>query len=144
MFTKYFEQYEVGETWESHGRTITETDLVNFSALSGDWFPLHTDIEYAKNTAFQQRVAHGALILSISTGLIDLEPGKVVAFYGIEKLRFIRPTFIHDTISVALEIVDLEDKGETGVVTVREKIVNQAGKTAVDGVLKLLVNKYSV
>ncbi|MYL32078.1 dehydratase [Pontibacillus yanchengensis] len=141
MFTKYFDQFQIGDTWTSKGRTITEADLVNFSALSGDWFPLHTDIEYAKETPFKQRVAHGALILSISTGLIDLEPGKVVAFYGIDKLRFIRPTFIHHTIHVELEVVDLDEKDTTGVVTVREKIVNQEGETAVDGVLKLLVNK---
>lgn len=133
----------MNETWQSRGRTITESDIVMFSAFSGDWYPLHTDKEYAeKRTPFKQRIAHGMLTLSVSTGLLQMDPEVIVAFYGIEKLRFINPTFINDTIHIELEIIDLKDKGNgTGVITFNERIVKQTGELVVTAELKLLVNK---
>lgn len=143
MFEKKFEQFELGERWTSRGRTITEADLVLFSAFSGDWYPLHTDKEYAENeTPFKQRIAHGMLVLSVATGLQVMEPEIIVAFYGIEKLRFINPTFINDTIHVELEVIELEDKENgTGVVTAVQKIVKQTDEVVTTGVLKILINK---
>ena len=143
MFNKKFDHFEVGETWHSRGRTITEADIVMFSAFSGDWYPLHTDKEYAENnTPFKQRIAHGILVLSAATGLQIMEPEVIVAFYGIEHLRFIHPTFINDTIHVELEVTDLLDKGNgTGVVTAVQKIVKQTGETVTTGILKILINK---
>lgn len=142
MFDKKFEHFELNETWRSRGRTVTESDIVMFSAFSGDWFPLHTDKEYAENTLFKQRIAHGLLVLSASTGLLTMDPDVVVAFYGIEKLRFVQPTFINDTIHVELEVIDLQDKGKgTGVVTFKQNIVKQTGELVVSAKLKLLVNK---
>ncbi|ASK62439.1 dehydratase [Virgibacillus phasianinus] len=143
MLDKKYDYYEVGETWTSRGRTITETDLVMFSAYSGDWYPLHTDKEYAeKNTPYQQRIAHGMLVLSVAMGLQIMEPGVVAAFYGIEHLRFTKPTFIHDTIHVELEVTDLLDKENgTGVVTINQKVVKQTNEIVSNGVLKILVNK---
>lgn len=143
MFDKKFEQFEVGETWRSRGRTITEADIVMFSAFSGDWYPLHTDKEYAENeTPFKQRIAHGMLVLSVATGLQVMEPEIIAAFYGIEKLRFINPTFINDTIHVELEVLELQDKENgTGVVTAVQKIVKQTGEAVTTGVLKILINK---
>lgn len=143
MFEKKFEQFELGERWTSRGRTITEADLVLFSAFSGDWYPLHTDKEYAENeTPFKQRIAHGMLVLSVATGLQVMEPEMITAFYGIEKLRFINPTFINDTIHVELEVIGLEDKENgTGVVTAAQKIVKQTGEVVTTGVLKILINK---
>lgn len=143
MFNKKFDYFEVGEMWRSRGRTITEADIVMFSAFSGDWYPLHTDIEYAeKNTPFKQRIAHGMLVLSVATGLQVMDPEVIVAFYGIEQLRFIKPTFINDTIHVELEVTDLMDKGNgTGVVTINQKVIKQTGEPITTGVLKILVNK---
>ena len=143
MFDKKFDHFEVGETWHSRGRTITEADIVMFSAFSGDWYPLHTDKEYAENnTPFKQRIAHGMLVLSAATGLQIMEPEVIVAFYGIEHLRFIHPTFINDTIHVELEVTDLLDKGNgMGVVTAIQKIVKQTGETVTTGILKILINK---
>ncbi len=143
MFEKKSEQFELGERWTSRGRTITEADLVLFSAFSGDWYPLHTDKEYAENeTPFKQRIAHGMLVLSVATGLQVKEPEIIVAFYGIEKLRFINPTFINDTIHVELEVIELEDKENgTGVVTAVQKIVKQTDEVVTPGVLKILINK---
>lgn len=143
MFNKKFNEFEIGETWRSRGRTITETDLVMFSAFSGDWYPLHTDKEYAeKNTPFKQRIAHGMLVLSVATGLQIMEPGIIVAFYGIENIRFIHPTFINDTIYLNLEVTHLEDKNNgTGVVTVNQTIVNQHEESLIIGTFKVLISK---
>ncbi|MCH6264366.1 MULTISPECIES: MaoC/PaaZ C-terminal domain-containing protein [Neobacillus] len=142
MYDKYFDHFELGEKWESRGRTITETDLVMFSALTGDYYPLHTDIEYAKNTIFKQRIAHGMLVLSFAVGLTKMDPKIVVANYGIDKLRFIQPVFIHDTIHVELEVIDLQDKGNgTGVVTVKQSVVKQTGEQCIVGISKALINK---
>lgn len=139
MFNKYFEEYEIGDTWQSRGRTITESDLVMFSAWSGDWYPLHTDSEWAKTTQFGQRIAHGLLILSASMGLTPLEPGRVVAFYGIDNLRFVRPTYIGDTIHVELEVTDAQDKGEAGIVSARATVFKQDGNPVLVATHKLLI-----
>lgn len=144
MFTKYLDQYEVGETWVSKGRTITEADLVMFSAFSGDWFPLHTDKEYAATTPFKQRIAHGMLVLSASTGLFQFGLDIVVAFYGMEKVRFVNPTFIGDTIRIEAKVLSLEEKaGGRGVITVLQEIKKQTGEIVISSTMKILINKSS-
>lgn len=145
MFSKYYEDYQIGEMWVSRARTITETDVVMFSAFSGDWYPLHTDKEYAANTQFKQRIAHGMLILSVSTGLLHFEPGAVVAFYGMENVRFKKPTFIGDTIHIEVKISDIKDKDfNTGIITAYVEIKKQTGETVVVNEMKLLINKKTV
>lgn len=141
MFTKYLGQYQVGETWVSRGRTITEADIVNFAGFSGDWFSLHTDKEYAAKTSFKKRIAHGMLVLSVASGLTRFDPGVVVAFYGIDHLRFTRPTFIGDTVHVQLTVkaIDKKENG-TGVVTVYQEVKKQTGQTVIIAELKILVN----
>lgn len=114
MVTGYFESLSLGQRSQSRARTVTETDIVMFAALSGDWYPLHTDAAYAANGPFGQRVAHGLLVLSLSTGLIRLEPEMVLAFYGLDRVRFVAPTFIGDTLFVDSEIVGLTDRGARG------------------------------
>lgn len=142
MFNKYYNDYQIGETWHSHGRTITEADLVNFASLSGDWFPLHTNLEYAKDTPFNQRIAHGMLILSIATGLLELKPGIVVAFYGMDNIRFTNPTFIQDTITLEMNVTDKMDKTETaGVITAELLVKKQTGENVVAGKIRMLMNK---
>lgn len=142
MFNKYYNDYQIGETWHSHGRTITEADLVNFASLSGDWFPLHTNLEYAKDTPFNQRIAHGMLILSIATGLLELKPGIVVAFYGMDNIRFTNPTFIQDTITLEMNVTDKMDKTETaGVITAELLVKKQTGENVVAGRIRMLMNK---
>lgn len=142
MFDKYFEDYQLGDVWESKGRTITEADIVMFSALSGDWFPLHTNIEYAKETQYKQRIAHGMLVLSITTGLVHFEPGVVVAFYGMDKVRFTNPTFIGDTIHLEGKVIELKSKGSNqGIVTVLQEVKKQTDETVAVFEMKLLVNQ---
>ncbi|USK72166.1 MaoC/PaaZ C-terminal domain-containing protein [Peribacillus asahii] len=144
MFNKYFEDYSIGETWQSKGRTITESDLVMFSAFSGDWYSLHSDAEYAKGTQFEQRIAHGMAILSITTGLVTFEPGIVVAFYGMDKVRFTNPTFIGDTIHLNAKVIDLKDRSQSqGLVTVLQEVKKQTGETVAAFDMKILMNKKS-
>jgi 3-hydroxybutyryl-CoA dehydratase len=142
MFSKYFDEYKAGDTWVSRGRTITESDLVMFSAFSGDWFPLHSNKEYAANTPFQQRIAHGMSVLSIATGLLELEPGVVVAFYGMDHVRFTNPTFIGDTIHLEGRVLDVVEKDNgKGIVAAQLEIKKQTGETVVVAVFKMVVNK---
>jgi len=98
----YFEEFEIGDEVVSSGRTITETDVVAFAALSGDWNPMHTDAEYAKTGMFGQRVAHGLLVLSIASGLavrLGFMEETVLAFRELT-WKFSRPVMIGDTVRV--------------------------------------------
>lgn len=142
MFDKYYEELEVGSVWRSRGRSITEADIVMFAALSGDWYPLHTDKEWAAQTSFGQRIAHGLLVLSVASGLMSIEPGVVVAFYGIDKLRFTAPTFIGDTIHTELTVQAKEDRGpDMGVVTFRNEVKNQRNETVMVATMKVLMRR---
>ncbi len=141
MLDKYFDELEVGTRAVSRSRTITEADIVMFAAFSGDWYPLHTDKEYAAKTMFGQRVAHGMLVLSVATGLVDMKPGVVAAFYGMDKVRFTAPTFIGDTIRVEAEVLEKSDKGAFGVVTIKQEIKNQRDEVCNSAILKVALNK---
>jgi len=141
MLERYFDELEVGDRTVSRGRTITEADLVMFSAFSGDWYPLHTDKEYAAQTMFGQRIAHGLLVLSVASGLARMNPGVVVAFYGMDKVRFTAPTFIGDTIRVEAEVVEKSDKGAFGVVTIKQEIKNQRNEVCNTAFMKVALNK---
>jgi 3-hydroxybutyryl-CoA dehydratase len=142
MFSKYLDEYSVGDDWISKGRTITEADLIMFSAFSGDWFPLHTDKEYAAKTPYKQRIAHGMSILSVATGLLQIEPEKVVAFYGIDHVRFTNPTFIGDTIHLEGRVIAIQEKEMSrGIVVTQMEIKKQTGETVAVAVFKMMVNK---
>ena len=129
----YFEDYVVDSITTSRGRTITESDIVNFAGLSGDFVELHMNEEYARSGPFGRRIAHGALIFSISTGmLVQMVPDQspIVAFYGVDKLRFTAPMFIGDTIHITRRIVETRLKEDGRGVIVQEIIaLNQEGKT---------------
>jgi 3-hydroxybutyryl-CoA dehydratase len=128
----YFEDFSPGVEHTTRGRTITECDVVHFAGISGDFIELHTNEEYARQSPFGRRIAHGMLTLSISTGLMtqmNLITDTVVAFYGIDKLRFVKPVFIGDTIHVKKKVIDAFSKSETaGVVTFETSVVNQNGE----------------
>jgi 3-hydroxybutyryl-CoA dehydratase len=125
----YFEDFSPGLEHTTRGRTITESDVVHFAGISGDFIELHTNEEYARQSPFGRRIAHGMLTLSISTGLMaqmNLITDTVVAFYGIDKLRFVKPVFIGDTIHVTKKVIDAITKGgKEGVVTFETTVLNQ-------------------
>lgn len=129
--TAGFEDLEIGDTMVTRGRTITESDLVGFSALTGDWHPQHADAEWSANSQFGERIAHGMLVLSYAVGLVPFDPERVVALRGLEKVTFKRPTRIGDTIRVEVKVAEKKQLDENhGLVGFRWKVVNQEGKTA--------------
>jgi 3-hydroxybutyryl-CoA dehydratase len=121
-----FDRLEEGGRFRSRGRTITEADLVAFSTLTGDFHPLHTDAEWAAESEFGGRVAHGALLLSYCVGLVPFDPAHVLALRGFERVAFKRPVRIGDTIHVEGE---LESKKEldaaAGLVVFAWRVLNQ-------------------
>jgi acyl dehydratase len=124
---KYFEAFEVGESRGTLGRTITETDIVIHAGQTGDFFPHHMDAEWCATQPFKQRIAHGTLIFSVSVGMTAGEINEVAMTYGYERLRFIKPVFIGDTIKVKVTIKDKKDhkKPEFGLVTELVETFNQ-------------------
>lgn len=142
MPDRFFEELEIGQRWVTHNRTVTEADIVTFAGLSGDFFPLHVDREYAARSRFGQRVAHGFLVLSIASGLIPANPEAVVALYGLDQVRFIQPVFIGDTLHVELEVVDKRERDDgSGVVGFKQTIVKQNGEVAAVSTYRLLIRK---
>lgn len=127
--TRYFEDFEIGTEAESPRRTITDADIVIFAGLSGDHNPHHTDDIFAAQSVFKKRMAHGALTFSISTGLgvrMSTPNPAVIAFYGVDKLRFVRPVFIGDTIQLRKRVEETEAKdAKRGVVQFESTVVNQ-------------------
>jgi 3-hydroxybutyryl-CoA dehydratase len=141
---KYFEDLNIGEKYTSSGRTITESDIVHFAGLSGDYNPLHTDKEFAGKSRFKQRIAHGALTFSVMTGLWDqlgFLRETVIAFCGVDKMRFVNPVHIGDTIHLELEIVEKQERGKNGMVTVLNKVFNQKGEEVLVCQTLLLMKK---
>jgi acyl dehydratase len=94
----YYEDYQLGHVRTTTGRTITETDFVVHAGHTGDFFPHHMDAEFAKTTPFGQRIAHGTMVFAIGVGLTATLINPVAFSYGYDRLRFIKPVFIGDTI----------------------------------------------
>ena len=143
---RYFEEFQEGEESVSPGRTITEADVVNFAALSGDWNELHVNEEFARRGYFGRRIAHGALIFSISTGLAArTDPSRypdLIAFYGIDRLRFVRPVFLGDTIRVKQTVQSLEARDEkSGIVNLIREVLKQDDALALSYTAKFLVRR---
>jgi 3-hydroxybutyryl-CoA dehydratase len=129
QLSRDFDGLELGARFRSPGRTITETDLVSFSALTGDHHPLHTDAEWAAQSEFNGRIAHGMLLLSYSVGLVPLDPAHVLALRGFERVAFKRPVRIGDTIHVEGELESRQELDSlTGLVVFNWKVVNQRGE----------------
>jgi len=131
-FRKYFDDLLIGETLITHRRTVTEADIVNFAGISGDHFYAHMDDIAAKESIFEKRVAHGYFVLSAAAGLfVDPAPGPVLANYGLDNLRFVKPVYIGDTIQVTLTCKlktakeTLPDQIPQGVVAWDVEVTNQ-------------------
>lgn len=144
MIGMYFEEYETGMSLRSEGRTITEADVTNFAGISGDFNPLHTDEVYASKTPFGKRVAHGALIFSIATGLMyrtRILEGTVLAFRSVDEWKFSLPVYMGDTITCEMEVTELKEAKRLGggLVSLVVKVLNQEGKTVQKGTLTVLV-----
>ncbi|SDE16551.1 MaoC/PaaZ C-terminal domain-containing protein [Paraburkholderia lycopersici] len=142
----FFEDFQLGQSFESGGRTITESDLTFFSMLSGDWNPIHADAEFARTTRYEQRVVHGTLGIAIATGMLHqlgIFHDSAVAMMSLNEWKFIAPIFVGDTLRLRLEITGL-DAGKServGRLGRRFVLLNQRGETVQDGHSDLLIRK---
>jgi 3-hydroxybutyryl-CoA dehydratase len=140
----YFEEFEVGQQIVTSGRTITESDVVGFAGLSGDYNQIHTDAEFSKNTPFGQRVAHGLLGLSIASGLAmrtGVLEGTVLAFREINEWKFIKPVFIGDSVHVEMIVKDAKALPRIGAgsILITVELKNQHKETVMKGDWTVLV-----
>jgi acyl dehydratase len=126
----FFEDYEMGSKRSTHGRTITETDFVVHAGQTGDFFPHHMDEEWCKTQPFKKRIAHGTLIFSIGIGLTASEINPEAFSKGYDRLRFVKPVFIGDTIHSVVTISDKSNakNPEYGAVTEHVEVINQHGE----------------
>jgi acyl dehydratase len=140
----WFEQFEVGQHIITPGRTITESDIISFAGLSGDYNQIHTDAEFSSTSAFGKRVAHGLLILSIASGLAmrtGVLEGTVIAFREINNWKFSLPVYIGDTIHVELNIVETKPIPRLGggSIIIELSVKNQKNEITMKGTWIALV-----
>jgi len=140
----YFEEFQVGQRILTAARTVTESDVVTFAGLSGDFNQIHTDAEFSKSTPFGQRVAHGLLCLSLASGLAmrtGVLEGTVMAFREINEWKFVKPVFIGDTIHVEMEVTETKPfpRLNAGAVAITIHVMNQHDEVVMKGVWTVLV-----
>jgi 3-hydroxybutyryl-CoA dehydratase len=145
---EYLEDYRVGETLVSPARTITESDVLAYAGLTGDWHPLHTDVEYAARSPFGQRIAHGMLTLAIGSTLVlrlgphVYIPKSFIAFYGMDRVRFTKPVMFGDTIHSVNRVAQLLVKDETrGILEWASEVRNQRAETVIAWTSRMLVGR---
>lgn len=143
----FFEDFEAGKEFMTLGRTITESDVLSFAGLSGDFNPLHLDHEFAKNSPFKARIPHGLCIMSIASGLIDrtgVNTGTALACLEIT-WKFFQPVMIGDTIRVMMKVLDKKEssKGDRGTVIFEMQVLNQKDQKVEEGSWKLMFAKRS-
>jgi 3-hydroxybutyryl-CoA dehydratase len=140
----WFEEFEVGQQIITPGRTITEGDIVTFAGLSGDYNQIHTNMEFSRQTPFGQRVAHGLLGLSITSGLAmrtGVLEGTVIAFREINNWKFTNPVFIGDTIHAELNIIETKSipRLKGGSISIEIVVKNQRDEVTMKGTWNALV-----
>lgn len=142
---RWYEDYEIGETRTSTGRTITEADIVLHAGQTGDFFPHHMDAQWCATQPFKERIAHGTLILSVAVGMTaeDINPQSMS--YGYDRIRFLKPVFIGDTITVTAEITEKRDHPKRpdthGYLHELVTVINQKGEVVLVLTHLYLTNK---
>jgi len=141
---RYFDEIQLGEEYESPGRTVTETDIVIFAGLSGDYNVLHTDAEFMKRSIFGERIAHGLLGLAIQAGLFTraTQAYATLAFVGL-RWKFKGPIKIGDTIRLKAKVLAKTEAGkpDRGLVTVQRTVLNQRDEVVQEGETDLIVER---
>lgn len=148
-FRSWFEDLEIGDSLLTHRRTVSEADIVSFGGISGDYFYMHFDEVAAKDSPFGKRIAHGYFVLSAAAGLfVSPAPGPVLANYGLDTLRFVKPVGIGDTIQARLTCKRKIDRNKTdakgvgqGVVAWDVEVTNQLGELVASYDILTLVAK---
>ncbi len=141
----YFEEFNLGQTITTQGRTVTEADVVAFAGLSGDYNQIHTDAAYSAGTPFGQRIAHGLCAMSIASGLVTLTgvmEGTVLAFREIQEWKFSKPVFFGDTLHVEAEVVETKalPRLKGGAVTIKLNVLNQKNDVVQSGKWTVLMS----
>ena len=141
----HFEDFESSGPVTSGERVVTEADVMAFANLTGDFVELHTNDAYAKTTKYGQRIAHGALVFSMSIGLatqMKLFDDTLIAFAGVDKLRFVAPVFFGDRIHVVKRVAERKAHGDgQGTVTFDSKVLNQRGELVLAYLDRVLVKR---
>ncbi len=140
-----FDEFEIGDRYESQARTVTETDVVTFAGLSGDFNPLHTDAEFGKATPFGERIAHGMLIMSIATGMANwtgIFEGTTIALME-QLIRYKGIVKFGDTVHLQLEVLEKKptSKPGRGVVRFAARMINQHDQITIDSEWTLLMKR---
>lgn len=147
MRGRYFEDWRENEEFETPARTMTETDVVMFASMTGDYNELHTDQESARRNQFGARIAHGLLGLSIAHGLLfrtGFLDGTAIAFLGIEEWKFLSPVFFGDTIWAKVRVAGKTastSKKDRGILKLYFELVNQDAVTVQSGYKILMVKR---
>jgi acyl dehydratase len=142
-----FDEFEIGARFTSQGRTVTEADVVAFAGVSGDFNPLHTDAEFAKQTPFGGRIAHGMLIVAMATGMANwtgIFEGTTIALME-QLIHYKGAVKFGDTVHLELEVLEKKptSKPDRGVVRFAARMLNQTGQVVVDGEWTLLMRRKS-
>lgn len=140
-----YEEFELGAIYDTQARTITETDVVTFAGLSGDYNPLHTDAETAKNTPFGERIAHGMLTVAISTGMANmtgLMAGTTIALME-QNIKYKGAVKFGDTVRLQMEVIEKREtsKPDRGIVKLAARVLNQRDEVVVDMVWTQLMKR---
>jgi len=142
LLCRYYDELEVGERMMTHGRTVTESDIVMWCTLTGDMFRLHTDRHFAETTRFGQRIAPGLMVNAFLAGLgIPPDAPGIIANAGIDEVRFTSPVLIGDTIHLEAEILEKKERkpGQDGYITLQWNAVNQNGRAVMTSRLTCLM-----
>ena len=144
----FWEEWKIGAEFVTSARTITETDIINFAGISGDYNPLHIDEEFCRNTQFGTRIAHGPLVYSIATGLIfqlHLYDDTLIAFLGFDSLKFTKPVKIGDTIHARVEVIEKREtsKSDRGIMKRLFQVLNQNNELVQEGIQAFLLKRNS-
>lgn len=144
---QFYEDLTPGTVFESAGRTVTEADLGMHSALTGDWTEVHTNAEYAEGTRFGERIGHGPLTFSLATGLFarcGVMERTVVAFLGVNDLRFPRPVHIGDTVSATFEVTERRESASregAGIVDFDTVVTDEADDPVLKMTMRFMFSK---
>jgi len=141
---RYMEDYPLGAERRSTGRTITETDIVLHAGQTGDFYPHHMDAEWCKTQEFKRRIAHGTLVFSIAVGQTAGEINPAAFSYGYDRLRFIKPVFIGDTLTARCTVKEKRDypkRTDHGIVVEVLESINQSNEVVLAAEHLLLVRR---
>jgi 3-hydroxybutyryl-CoA dehydratase len=145
LFERDFDALEPGERFATPGRTVSETDIAQFAALTGDTHPQHVDAAWAAGSRFGEQIAHGLLVLSFAAGSMPFDPERVVALRRVGDAVFKQPVLIGDTVHVEGEVVSVRPiDDENGLVECRWRVLNQHGRLVLRASVELVWRRAAV